>query len=124
MYPLSHFNLIIFDYIASIIIGLLILRLAVQILFESVAYLVDQAPSEEVINKINQVIQSVSGVIQVDDLKVRKHMTQKYVDVEIAVQSSLTLEAAHKIAENVHHKVEAKFPDVIHCMVHVNPHKT
>lgn len=120
---LSQFNLVIFDYIASIIIGLFILRLAIQILFESVAYLVDQAPSDEVIKKINEVIQSVSGVIKVDDLKVRKHMTQKYVDVEIAVQSSLTLESAHKIAESVHHKVEAKFPDVIHCMVHVNPHK-
>jgi len=120
---LSQFNLVIFDYIASIIIGLFILRLAIQILIESVAYLVDQAPSDEVIKRINEVIQSVSGVIKVDDLKVRKHMTQKYVDVEIAVQSSLTLEAAHKIAESVHHKVEAKFPEVIHCMVHVNPHK-
>lgn len=120
---LSQFNLVIFDYIASIVIGLFIFRLSIQILIESVAYLVDQAPSDEVIKKINLVIQSVSGVIQVDDLKVRKHMTQKYVDVEIAVQSSLTLEAAHKIAENVHHKVEATFTDVIHCMVHVNPHK-
>lgn len=121
---LSQFNLVIFDYIASIIIGLFIFRLSIQILIESVAYLVDQAPSDEVIKKINAVIQSVSGVIQVDDLKVRKHMTQKYVDVEISVQSSLTLEAAHKIAENVHHKVEATFTDVIHCMVHVNPHKS
>ncbi|MBU1094720.1 MAG: cation diffusion facilitator family transporter [Firmicutes bacterium] len=120
---LSQFNLVIFDYIASIIIGLFIFRLSVQILIESVAYLVDQAPSDEVIRKINLVIQSVSGVIHVDDLKVRKHMTQKYVDVEIAVQSSLTLEAAHKIAENVHHKVESTFTDVIHCMVHVNPYR-
>jgi len=120
---LSQFNLVIFDYIASIIIGLFIFRLSVQILIESVAYLVDQAPSDEVIKKINLVIQSVPGVIHVDDLKVRKHMTQKYVDVEIAVQSSLTLEAAHRIAENVHHKVESAFTDVIHCMVHVNPYR-
>jgi divalent metal cation (Fe/Co/Zn/Cd) transporter len=50
-------------------------------------------------------------------------MTQRYVDVEIAVRSSHTLEHAHKIAETVHHKVEDVFPDVIHCMVHVNPEK-
>ena len=120
---LTQFNLVIFDYIASLIIGLFILRLSLQILKESISYLVDQAPNEEEIQSINEVILEIKGVLTVDDLKVRRHMTQKYVDVEIGVKSDLTLEAAHKIAENVHHRVEEKFPEVIHCMVHVNPHK-
>ncbi len=120
---LSQFNLIIFDYIASIAIGLFILRLAVQILGESIAYLVDQAPSDEDVERIKIIIMDVNGVISVDDLKVRKHMTREYVDVEIGVDASLTLEKAHKIAETVHHQVEKKFPEVIHCMVHVNPHR-
>jgi cation diffusion facilitator family transporter len=121
---LAQFNLIIFDYIASFVIGLFILRLAIQILIDSVSYLTDQAPSEDEINSIFKVILSIDGVLKVDDLKVRKHMTQRYVDVEIGVKSNLTLEIAHKIAETVHHRVEMEFPDVIHCMVHVNPHKS
>ncbi len=121
---LAQFNLIIFDYIASLIIGVFIIRLSIQILLESVSFLTDQAPSEDEINSIFEVILSIDGVLQVDDLKVRKHMTQRYVDVEIGVKSNLTLEVAHKIAENVHHQVETEFPDVIHCMVHVNPHKS
>lgn len=120
---LSQFNLIIFDYIASIIIGFFIIKLGLQIFFESVSYLVDQAPSEEEVKHIKLVIDSIQGVIKIDDIKIRKHMTQKYVDVEIAVISTLSLEEAHKIAENVHHLVEKKFPEVIHCMVHVNPYK-
>lgn len=114
-------NLIIFDYIASIVIGLFILRLGLQIFFESITYLVDQAPSDEEILSIENVITAVKGVIKIDDIKVRKHMTQKYVDVEIGVLSTLMLEEAHKIAEKVHSEVEKKFPEVIHCMVHVNP---
>ena len=121
---LAQFNFIIFDYIASLIIGVFIIRLSIQILLESVSFLTDQAPSEDEINSIFEVILSIDGVLQVDDLKVRKHMTQRYVDVEIGVKSNLTLEVAHKIAENVHHQVETVFPDVIHCMVHVNPHKS
>ncbi len=121
---LSQFNLIIFDYIASFVIGLFILRLAIQILKESISFLTDQAPSKDEIISIFEVILSIDGVLHVDDLKVRKHMTQRYVDVEIGVKSNLTLEVAHKIAETVHHKVELEFPDVIHCMVHVNPCKT
>ncbi len=120
---LSQFNLIIFDYIASIVIGLFILRLAIQILKESIDYLTDQAPSDEDIKSIKTIIMAVKGVISVDDLKVRKHMTKEYVDVEIGVDASLTLEKAHKIAETVHHQVEKKFPEVLHCMVHVNPHR-
>ena len=121
---LAQFNLIIFDYIASLIIGLFILRLSIQIILESISFLTDQAPSQEEIKLIFEVILSIDGVLMVDDLKVRKHMTQRYVDVEIGVKSNLTLEVAHKIAELVHHQVEKEFPDVIHCMVHVNPHKS
>lgn len=119
---LSQLNLIVFDYIASLIIGLFILRLALQILKEAVTYLVDQAPSDAKVDAIQTVILGVSGVISVDDLKVRKHMVQKYVDVEIGVDAKLSLERAHQIAEHVHHEVEKQFPEVIHCMVHVNPY--
>ncbi len=120
---LSQFNLIVFDYLASIIIAIFILRLALQILSESISYLVDQSPDIDQVQHIHDLILSIDGVLAVDDLKVRKHMTQKYVDVEIGVKSSLTLQTAHKIAELVHHTVEEKFPEVIHCMVHVNPHR-
>lgn len=118
---LSQFNLVIFDYISSMIIGLFILKLAISILKDSVSYLVDQAPSIKEVEEIYKFIEDIQGVLSIDDLKVRKHMTKKYVDVEIGVDSKLTLAKAHKIAENVHEKVEEKFLDVIHCMVHVNP---
>jgi len=120
---ISQFNLVIFDYIASIIIGIFILRLGLQIFFESISYLVDQAPSDEEVKDIKALIVSVKGVLSIDDIKVRKHMTQKYVDVEIGVTATLSLQEAHQIAENVHHLVEKRFPKVIHCMVHVNPRK-
>lgn len=120
---LAQFNLLLFDDIAAFIIGLFILRLAIQILLESTSFLTDQAPSKDEVKSIYGVILSIEGVLKVDDLKVRKHMTQRYVDVEIAVRATHTLEHAHIIAETVHHKVEEQFPDVIHCMVHVNPER-
>ena len=44
-----------------------------------------------------------------------------YVDIEIAADGTLTLNAAHSIAESVHSAMEEHFPLVKHCMVHVNP---
>jgi cation diffusion facilitator family transporter len=118
---LAQINLIVFDYIAAFIIGVFIFRLSYQIIKDAISYLVDQAPTPEEIDQIHKVILEVKGVISVDDLKVRRHMTQKYVDVEIGVESSLSLKEAHLIAEKVHQQVEDEFPEVIHCMVHVNP---
>lgn len=120
---IAQFGLIYFDYLASIIIAGFIMKLAIQILKESISYLTDQAPKEEDVQKVYDEIFSVDGVLSIDDLKVRNHMTQQYVDVEIGVLSSLTLKEAHYIAEKVHHHIEDLFPEVIHCMVHVNPHK-
>ena len=118
---IAQLGLVVFDDIAAFIIGLFILRLAITILREAISFLTDQAPSFDEINHIKSFIHSINGVLKVDDLKVRKHMTQRYVDVEIGVLANMSLEEAHRIAEDVHHQVEKAFPDVIHCMVHVNP---
>jgi len=118
---LSQLNFVIFDYISSMIIGGFILKLALSVIKESIAYLVDQAPSKEIVDSIYEFINSIHGVIKIDDLKIRSHMTKIYIDVEISVNSQLSLKKAHEIAENVHNQVETRYKQVLHCMVHVNP---
>ena len=120
---LSQFDLIIFDYIGSLIISFFILRLSIQIIKEASSFLVDQAPSQDEMKSIEQYILNIDGVLTIDDLRIRKHMTERYVDVEIGVLENLSLKEAHDIAEVVHKSVETQFKEVIHCMVHVNPHK-
>ncbi len=120
---ISQFGIIYFEPAASIIITLFILYAGLRMLLDAVSYLVDEAPDLKVVAEIELAILQRDGVIRIDDLKVRKHMRQLYVDVEISVQQDLSLEAAHKIAEDVHDYIEDNF-DVIHCMVHVNPYKT
>ncbi|PKK93349.1 MAG: hypothetical protein CVV61_05095 [Tenericutes bacterium HGW-Tenericutes-6] len=119
---MTQFGLIIFDYIAAFIVGIFILKLSIDVIKEAISFLVDQAPSTQEIKDIHETILMIEGVLTIDDLKVRKHMVERYVDVEIGVKGHMSLEKAHQIAEKVHHKVEEAFPDVIHCMVHVNPH--
>jgi len=117
----SQFGMIYFEFVASIIITLFILYVGLKMLLDAISYLVDEAPNLEVMAQIEAEILRRVGVIRIDDLKVRKHMQQLYVDVEISVKQDLSLQAAHKIAEDVHDHIEDTF-DVIHCMVHVNPY--
>ncbi len=46
------------------------------------------------------------------------------MDIEISAPSNLTLLEGHNIAQKVHDAVEQDFPEVKHCMVHVNPYFT
>ena len=45
------------------------------------------------------------------------------MDIEIALDGTMTLQQAHNIAEEVHDEIENDFPKVKHIMVHVNPEK-
>ncbi len=119
---LTQFGFVIFDAIAALIVALFIVRLAIQILIEAISFLVDESPIQTVFDNIAKAIHEFSGVIAIDDLKIRRHMTEYYVDVEIAVSAECSLVEAHQIAEKVHIGIEKKFPKVIHCMVHVNPY--
>lgn len=109
------------DYVASIIIGLVIFKTAYSVIKEAVSFLVDEAPSKEDMAAIRKTILSVKGILSIDVLKARKHVSKVYVDVEISVDKNLSLIKAHEIAEDVHLTIEDTFPEVIHCMVHFNP---
>lgn len=109
------------DSLASIIICLFILKIAFDIFIDSVDKLVDKACNNEVVNKFNNIINSVDGVEQVDELKTRVFADKIYVDVEICVNGMLTVFEGHEIAENVHNAIEACDKSVKHCSVHVNP---
>ena len=113
----------ILDPIASIIICLLIIKVAYDIFKDSIYKLIDASCDDETINKIKDVILEQEGVIQLDSLKTRVFGSRIYADIEISAYGKLSLEDAHDIAERIHDEVEKKIPMIKHCMVHVNPYK-
>ncbi|MDY6367024.1 MAG: cation diffusion facilitator family transporter [Clostridia bacterium] len=115
------FKLPIIDDIIAIVICLFIFKVAISIFVEALNKMVDRSCPEEVVEGIKRAILSVDGVLSVDELKTRVFGSKVYVDVEIGAYKNLTLEEAHKIAENTHHAVENYDDKIKHCMVHVNP---
>ncbi len=113
---------VIMEPIAAIAIGVLIIKVSVDIYMQSIRELIDTAADSATIEDINEIILETAGVIEIDDLKTRIHVNRLFVDVEIAVNADLTLREAHRIAESVHDRIEDMVPKVKHCMVHVNPY--
>lgn len=111
------------DSIAAIIIALFILRVGVQIFRDGADQMVDRACQDETVQQIRTVILDQEGVRGLDLLRTRTFGSRCYVDVEISADGLQCLVDAHSIAERVHHAIEKNFPQVKHCMVHVNPSK-
>ena len=109
------------DVIASLVICLFILKASFDVFVDGVNGMVDHAVEESLLEEIRTVIIHERGVVKIDELKSRRFGAKIYIDVEISVDGNLSLFEAHEIAEDVHDVIEAKFPDIKHCMVHENP---
>lgn len=112
----------VLDPIASLIICVMILKVTVDIFMEAVGKLTDKSCDDETVEKMEEIVMKQEGVLAVDDIKTRIFGAKIYTDVEIAADGNLSLYDAHSIAERVHNEIEKNFPDVKHCMVHVNPY--
>ncbi|WP_251859825.1 cation diffusion facilitator family transporter [Clostridium sp. Marseille-Q2269] len=113
----------ILDPIASLIICVFIIKVSINIYKDAINQLVDHSADEKTIDMIENQIKSIKEVKRIDELKTRLHGSKLYVDVEIALDYSLSLKASHSIAQEVHDKIEASNNDIIHCMIHVNPYE-
>lgn len=117
----SMLGLKFFDLLASVLISIFIVKVAYDILKDALNKMLDTACSVEVENKIKELVLKNEKVLSIDDLKTRLFGSKMYVDLEIGVDSKMTLIEAHTIAENIHDSVEKEFSNCKHCMVHVNP---
>jgi len=107
--------------IASLVICLFILKAVFDIFKDAVDKLVDKSCDDDTTAQMTKTITQKHGVENLVSLKTRMFGSKIYVDVIIAVDGTLPLSDAHEIAQTVHDDIEEKFPDVKHCMVHVDP---
>ena len=111
----------VLDSVASVVICLFILKAAWDILKDALSKMTDHACSPELTAEMKETILSQPGVLGLDTLNTRLFGDRVYVDVEIQADGDLPLRVTHATAQAVHDTLEAKFPQVKHCMVHVNP---
>ena len=111
----------VLDSVASVVICLFILKAACDILKDALSKMTDHACSPELTAEMKETILSQPGVLGLDTLNTRLFGDRVYVDVEIQADGDLPLRVTHATAQAVHDTLEAKFPQVKHCMVHVNP---
>lgn len=113
----------ILDPIASIVIALFILKVAYDVAKSAINEVVDHAAPEEFENSIKEIVNNTDGVVSINSLKTRQFGNKYYVEIEIAVEGSISVKEGHSIAKKVHDQIEDKYEDIKHCMIHVDPYE-
>lgn len=111
----------VMDALASVVICAFIIKAAYDIFKDAIDKMVDKACDKEMEDQLKELVEAQQGVMGVDNLRTRTFGNKIYVDVEILADGKLSLYESHAIAERVHDKIEDRFKEVKHIMVHVNP---
>lgn len=117
----SRMGFPIMDAIASLVIFVFIAKAAFDIFKDAMDKMVDHSCDENTEKAIFDCAINHEDVLGIDLLQSRIFGNKIYVDLEIELDASYTLEKAHRIAEDIHEDIEKNFPKVKHVMIHVNP---
>lgn len=117
----ARMGYLVLDPLVAILICIIIIKISYNICKQSINQLIDASASDEKLMTIKTKIINTNGVIRIDNLKTRQHASKLYVDVDISVDSKISVEEGHNIATKVNKYIEEDI-DIKHCMVHVNPY--
>lgn len=117
----AMFGFPVMDSIASVVICLFILKVSYDILKDALAKMLDTSCGEDYEKALTAYITAQEDVVQVDMLRSRMFGNKIYIELELQVDGNLPLREAHAIAERIHDNVEARFLDIKHITIHLNP---
>lgn len=109
------------DAVAAIIVALMIAKIGLKLVIESINELVDTSLPEPMINEIRRVIKTTDGVQGIHLLRTRQMGEDAYVDAHIVVDPRITVSEGHMIGDVVRDKLKREFDDVVDVLVHVDP---
>lgn len=112
----------IIDVITALIVGLIIIKTAIEIFWEAVHTLTDGFDAEQT-ETLKLLIGKVDGVINLVDIKGRSHGNMSFVDVTVTVNPYLNVIESHRISDKIEETVKQFNPYCL-VLVHIEPHFT
>lgn len=109
------------DAVAAVIVALMIAKMGLNLVLESIKELVDSSLPENVVNEIRRSIKQTSGVKSIHLLRTRKMGEDAYIDAHIVVNSRISVSEGHMIGDNVRDNLKVEFDDIVDVLVHIDP---
>lgn len=111
----------VLDPLASCIISIAIIVVAVKMAMPSLAELLETSLPEDIENEIKETASSVKGVYDIHELKTRRNGMSFIIDAHITVRPDISIVEAHDIATSVEDVILAKYGQQTQVNIHVEP---
>ena len=111
----------VLDPVASVIVGLFIVKVAFQLLRNGIGDLMEQSLPDEVEAEMLRIAGSVDGVAEPHDLRTRRIGNHYAIELHILVDGNISLREAHDKASEVEDLLRQHYGNDTHVVVHVEP---
>lgn len=103
------------------IISLLTIRMGLVLTWESLLGLMDAVENPERIIQIKEIAESVNGVSEAYNIRLRNTGPFCMGELSIGVDESLPVDQAHRLSEKVEEKIRNEMPAIESITVHIEP---
>ncbi len=110
-----------FDAFAALAVAGFIALIGWKLLWQSGQELIDASLDDATLDKIENVIRSVDGVVNMHMLRTRKSGSDAFADVHIQVPSKISVSEGHQIAEAVRAALQREIDEISDVTVHIDP---
>ncbi len=111
----------VLDPVASVIVGLFIVKVSLNLLRVGIGDLMEQSLPDEVEAEILRLAASVPGVSDPHELRTRRIGNHYAIELHILVDGDLPLREAHEKASQVEELLRSHYGEETHIAVHVEP---
>lgn len=113
----------VLDPLASIVVGLMLVRVAWQLLKTSVGELTECSLPAETEQEIEAIIQSFPDVQEPHNLRTRRIGNRIAIEAHVRMDGSLPLNVVHERATAIERKLKERFGKGTHVTLHMEPIK-
>lgn len=113
----------VLDPLASIVVGLMLVKVAWDLLGPSFRELTDSSLPKETEAEMLEIIRGIDGVKDPHNLRTRRVGNRIVAEVHIRLDGSQSLSEAHEKATEVERRIKARFGQQSHIVVHMEPVK-
>lgn len=111
------------DPLASVVVGLMLMKVVWDLLKTSMNELTEGSLSEETEQEIMEIITAVPGIQQPHNLRTRRIGNHIAIEAHIRMDGSMSLNEAHEQATAVERKLKERFGSSTYVSIHMEPMK-
>ena len=111
----------VLDPIASVVVGVFIVKVAVDLLSDGIGDLMEHSLPDEIEEEMLRIVGGVGGVACPHDLRTRRIGNHYAIELHILMDGNMSLRDAHNKASEVENLLRARYGQDTHIAIHVEP---